>query len=212
MRTPAHPTGEPRIRAFLALAPPREILDQIGLVQKRLKQQWRVGVRWVNSNDLHLTLKFFGGITAREIGVIRAAVGEVTVHAAPLALTACQLGVFSNTKKPRVIWLGLQGDVAPLNRLQRDIDVRLAGCGFDIEARPFRPHLTLGRLKAPQTLSGLEDFVAQGAEFAAGSFVTSELVLMKSELTPQGAVHTALERFPLRAFRGAEASCPIIKP
>ena len=59
---------------------------------------------------------------------------------------------------------------------------------------------------------GLEDFVAHSAEFAAGRFVARKLILMQSELTPQGAVYTVLARFPLRAHQGAGASCPIIKP
>lgn len=211
MREPTQSTDDPPIRAFLALALPPDICGQIGRVQKRLQLQWRGSVRWVNPRDVHLTLKFFGAITARDIPVIRAAVGGVTSHVAPLTLTVCQLGVFPNTKKPRVIWLGLQGDVATLISLQRDIDTRLAA-GFASEERPFRPHLTVGRVKTPQALSGLAEAVAQGVEFAAGSFNAHELTLMQSELTPRGAVYTVLERFPLRAHSSAGASCPIIKP
>lgn len=212
MHPPAHMADEPRTRVFLALAPPMGIRKQIGTVQTRLRQQWRGGVRWVHLRDIHLTLKFLGGITAREIATVCATVREITATAAPLALEVCRLGAFPNVKKPRVLWLGFHGDIAPLMQLQRVIDERLASCGFEIEERPFRPHLTVARLKTPRTLSGLEDVVEQGAEFTAGRFTARELTLMKSELTPRGAVYTALARFPLRTNHAAGASCPIISP
>jgi 2'-5' RNA ligase len=189
------------VRAFLALVPPPAVCEQIGMVQKRLKQQWRSGVRWVNPLDVHLTLKFFGAISEREIADVRATMDKISARTAPLALAVRRLGVFPGANQPRVTWLGLHGDIAPLTRLQRDIDERLAGRGFAIEKRLFRPHLTVARLKTPAVLAGLAEIVVRGDEFAAGSFAVRDVTLMKSELTPRGAVYTVLARFPLRADR-----------
>jgi 2'-5' RNA ligase len=178
------------------LALPPEVKEEVAILQRRLKRFLQGDIRWVNPHGMHLTLKFFGGISGRQITVISEVVRGIAARAAPIDLQVSAVGAFPGVKRPRVIWLGIQGNVESLVRLQRDIDEKLLGCGFEAEERPFRPHLTLGRIKTPGTAPKLDAIVALGDEFPAACFTARELTLLKSELTPQGAVHTALASFP----------------
>ena len=189
-------TEEKRIRTFLALELPPVIREEIALLQRRLKQLLRGDIRWTKPDGMHLTLKFFGNISERQIAAVGEVVGGIAARTAPLTLQVASVGAFPSVKRPRVIWLGIEGDAEPLIRLQREIDEKLLGRGFEAEQRPFRPHLTLGRIGTPGGVAGLGELVEQGDAFAAGCFTARELTLVKSELTPQGAMYTVLARFP----------------
>jgi 2'-5' RNA ligase len=189
-------TEQRRVRAFLALDLPREIRAKIEIIQGQLKPLLRGDIRWTNPDNVHLTIKFFGLISRPQIATIFEVVGGITARTKSPALQVGSVEVFPSTKRPRVIWLSIQGEVEPLTWLQREIDEKLLGCGFEAEERPFRPHLTLGRIKGFSGSAGLDDIVARGDAFAAGSFAARELTLFKSELTPQGAIYTALAICP----------------
>jgi 2'-5' RNA ligase len=193
----ANMTVEKRTRAFLALDLPSHIRQKIARIQKHLKQSLRRGIRWTHPDSVHLTLKFFGTISATQIATVSAVVSGIAAATPPLALQLGTPGAFPGLKRPRVIWLGIQGDAEPLLRLQQQLDANLLCCGFGKEKRPFRPHLTVGRAKTLATISGLDAFVAA----AASEFTARELVLFKSELTPRGSIHTPLAIFPLAALK-----------
>lgn len=184
------------LRAFLALDPPPEVRNEIGLIQGRLRKILRGDIRWTNPEGMHLTLKFFGNIFETDVDRISQAVGGITTAVAPLVLEVKTVGMFPGTRRPRVIWLGIKGDVERLVRLQEEIDRGLLTLGFPKEERPFRPHLTLARIKSPGGLAGLEEVTAKGDDYAAGSFTAGALILFKSDLTPRGAVYTELVKFP----------------
>ena len=112
-------------------------------------------------------------------------------------LAAGRIGVFPGLSKPRVIWVGIGGETRGLFALQKDIEEALLSIGFPKEDRPFRAHLTLGRVKDPRALPGIEAAVAKGQSFDAGSFPADELLFIKSDLTPAGAIYTHLATFPL---------------
>jgi 2'-5' RNA ligase len=109
-----------------------------------------------------------------------------------------ELGAFPNQQRPRVIWIGLQGDVDPLLELQRNLDHQFQSIGFPMEDRPFRAHLTLGRVKTSKGPIGLPQAVSEIK--VTGEFRADSLVLFRSELTPKGAHYTKLATF---MFRGA---------
>ena len=150
------------IRTFLALDPPPEVRKEIKIIQGRMREILRGDVRWTNPDGMHLTLKFFGNIFETDVDRISQVIGKITAQVAPLVLDIKTVGVFPNAKRPRVIWLGIKGDVEPLVRLQEEIDRELLTPGFSKEERPFRPHLTLGRVKTPGGIAGLEDITARG--------------------------------------------------
>jgi len=184
------------IRAFLAIDPPQEIYNKIIKIQEHLKKSIRGDIRWVRPEGIHLTLKFFGYIYDSDIANISNVVKDNVVNMKPLSLNVRSLGAFPSVNRPRVLWLGIDGDTDAVVNLQMEIDAALEGYGFTKENRPFKPHLTLARIKEPKELIGLAEAIKKNDNYVAGSFSVSGLTLFKSDLKPTGAVYTKLSYFP----------------
>jgi RNA 2',3'-cyclic 3'-phosphodiesterase len=184
------------IRTFLAVAPPAEILQEIGKIQISLKCSCPFDIRWLKPESIHLTLKFFGNLSGADVITVSRVVERHSTLLAPLQLTVKKLGVFPSLQRPRVLWIGLEGETAPLSTLQRHLEQEWADCGFTREDRPFRPHLTIGRIKSSRLTGDPVKFMAQAGDWSAGNFRAAGLTLFQSDLTPQGAVYTQLAWFP----------------
>ncbi|MEW6335153.1 MAG: RNA 2',3'-cyclic phosphodiesterase [Thermodesulfobacteriota bacterium] len=189
-------TAEGKIRSFLALEPPEEVLGQIASIQDRLRKVLRGDIRWVRPEGIHLTLRFFAGISPDEASDVGTAVGKAADQERPFSLAAGGLGLFPDPRRPRVLWLGLGGDVERLLAFQRRTEQALVQIGFPREERPFRPHLTLGRIRTARGLADLARALEKSQEYAAGRFVAPGLALIQSRLTPGGALYTRLAWFP----------------
>jgi len=187
---------EKSIRSFLAVDPPQEIIDAIGMIQDRLRKNIQGDIRWVRPQGIHLTLKFFGTISESDVANISRVVENTTSNKAPFTLGIKRVGAFPDVKRPRVLWLGMDGDVDTLILLQKEVDAELHKYGFEKEDRTFRPHLTLARIKDPRGLIGLAKIMVKRENYEAGSFSAAGLNLFKSELTPKGAIYTKLAYFP----------------
>ena len=188
-------SSEKKIRAFLAIDPPAEVLREIEKIQQALKKTCPFDVRWVNPEGMHLTLKFFGNVSEEDIIAISRIVEKNTSARAPLLLEVKKLGLFPSLKRPKVLWIGLEGDIPPLLVLQKKLEDGFEEAGFEREERPFRPHLTLGRIKTTRCPGNPEQFMRDGGGCEAGSFLAGGLCLIKSDLTPRGAVYTRLGWF-----------------
>lgn len=186
------------IRAFLAMDPPPEVLRRIADIQEVLKKTLRGSISWVRPEGIHLTLKFFGDMAAEDIQPISEVVSRQAAETRPLHLNIKGLGVFPGIRRPRVLWLGVGGEVARLIALQGVLDQGFETCGIKKEERPFRAHLTLARIKSPQGLSGLDKVLEEKEAESAGSFEAKGLILFKSDLTPKGAIYTVLADFPFQ--------------
>jgi 2'-5' RNA ligase len=197
-------TSERTIRAFLALDPPEEILREIGRIQDRLRKRIHGDLRWVRPEGIHLTLKFFGDLPENAVVNISAVVGRAAAAVGSFELAICGTGVFPDPHRPRVVWMGMTGDVARLVTFQQGLERTLRGIGIPPEERPFRPHLTLGRIKSSKGLTGLAEALEKGRAVTAGRFTASGLGLFQSDLTPRGAVYTRLAVYPFDPFAGQE--------
>ncbi len=189
--------AEKNIRAFLAMEPSAEVLAAIGRLQEKLKREISGAIRWTRPQSNHLTLKFLGNIDANAVENICAAVKKQAAAVPPLLLKVEKMGVFPDLRKPRVLWVGTTGDSQKLATLQSKLEAELEVLGFPPENRPFRPHLTLGRIKDARAAVGIEAAIKKHSGFAAGEFKASELILFQSNLTPQGAIYTKLKTFQL---------------
>jgi len=189
--------SEKNIRAFLAIEPPEDILQKISGLQEKLKREIRGKISWAKPPGQHLTLKFFGDISQDDVNNICAAVQKQTVSEPPLNLKIEKLGVFPDDRRPRVLWCGVTGDAEKLITLQKKLDGDFAAIGFPAEERPFRPHLTLARIKDWRDLMGMNEALVKYGTFTAGEFVCKELILFQSKLSAQGAVYTKLAEFAL---------------
>jgi 2'-5' RNA ligase len=184
------------IRSFIAIELPDEVRRVLDQVQKHLRDSV-TGVRWVQPESIHLTLKFLGSILPEQVAAISAAVGEVAHGEPPLALNVSGIGAFPNARRPRVIWVGIVGEVERLGRLQTRLESAVESLGFQREERPFRPHLTLGRVKDPRRPPDLTRALAETTVPASNPFDVREILVYKSDLRPTGAIYTKLQHLPL---------------
>jgi 2'-5' RNA ligase len=191
---------EERIRSFLAVDLPTEVKDGLGRIQEHLKALIG-GIRWTRPEGIHLTLKFFGDISREEMARISGAAEPAAAKLSPFPLTVEGLGVFPDLKRPRVLWIGMGGQLDILSGLQREIDAALEAHGFKREERSFKPHLTLGRFRSPGEAAGLEKVFAKRNDYRAGDFTAEGLTLFRSDLTPKGAIYAALKFFPFGGNR-----------
>ena len=193
------------MRLFVAAELPAGLRDRLGSVQESLRQA-PLPVRWVRPEGIHLTLKFLGEAPQTRLGEITAALRAAGEGIAPFHLEACGAVPFPVRGTPRLVWVETRGDREAARRLAAAIDAATARIGFPAEAREYRAHLTLGRVKGPgrgEWRAMLERVAGQ----AAGPFDVREYVLFHSRPGPEGAVYTALQRFPL-APDGAGGACP----
>ena len=184
------------IRAFLAIELPEVLRAGLAQVQEELKR-CRADVRWVAPGNIHLTLKFFGNVPDDEIGPLAQAARQVVAEAEPFQLQATRAGAFPSPNAPRVLWLGLGGDVVPLTRLFYGLEKAFAALGYPPEGRAFNPHLTLGRVKSPANRDKLARLLEKLPPVDWPPFEVKELTLFQSVLSPQGSKYTPLQVIPL---------------
>jgi 2'-5' RNA ligase len=179
------------IRTFIAIELPEKILYTIGKVQEKVKS-YGFKIRWVRTENIHLTLKFLGNIKETDTEKIAKAMFESVKGCGPILLAVKGIGVFPGIKRPRVIWLGISKQLDLLTGLQKTLDQKLETMGFPKEKRPFKGHLTLGRTKSKIDPKTLHDVLTEFTQFESEHFFADRIILYKSELKPKGAVYTKL--------------------
>ena len=189
--------NEKNIRAFLAIEPPENVLQEITRLQEKLKSEISGRLSWTRPQGQHLTLKFFGDISKEDINNISAAVQKRVIVEQKLNLKIEKLGVFPDDRRARVLWCSVTGDVERLIHLQKKLDGDFAALGFPAEDRSFKAHLTLARIKDSRDITGMSEALKKFDTFTAGEFIADKLFLFQSNLTPQGAVYTKLAEFNL---------------
>jgi 2'-5' RNA ligase len=189
------------IRSFLAFSLPAGIRSVVEQVHDGLEDASR-DVKWVRPASVHLTVVFLGSVDEETVPALSEAVRGVCAGFGPFGLAIRGTGYFPNPRRPRVIWLGLEGDVERMGALRDALQDVLEPFGVERERRPFRPHLTLGRFRKGGIMDDrLAEAVEGCAEVESPACSLDELVLFKSDLRPGGAVYTALDRFPLEGDR-----------
>jgi RNA 2',3'-cyclic 3'-phosphodiesterase len=184
------------LRAFLAIDPPGSLRPTLSRVQEELKKSG-ADVRWVPVGNIHITLKFFGQIPEARVEAIVAAAGEIAQAQAPFSLKLTGAGAFPTVSSPRVVWLGLGGDLAAMGSFYRRLEEAFAALGFPPEGRLFTPHLTLGRVKSARNRVELSRCLTTLPPVASEPFQIKEIVLYRSNLSPQGATYLPLKVIPL---------------
>ncbi len=180
-----------KIRTFIAIALPESVLEAMGQAQETLRRLGH-GIRWVRKEGIHLTLKFLGDVDADRVENIHMAIERASKGTSPFVLAGEGIGVFPDFGRPRVIWIGLSGDLQVLFALQANLESQLKGLGFQKEKRPFKGHLTLGRVKGRLGASELRKAFEGLGTFQTDAFRVQSVALFQSTLRPQGAVYTKL--------------------
>jgi len=180
------------IRAFLAIDLDERARGAVAGVLSALRESdGGAGVRWVRREALHVTLRFLGDIEPDRVAPLAQAVASEVAEQEPFALTLGAARPFPSPRRPRVVALEV-GPESELVALAAAVERGAGACGFESEDRPFRAHLTLGRIKqgrGPAT-RGLR--VPEGV-----TSPVDEVVLFRSELARSGAKYTPLERMGL---------------
>lgn len=177
------------MRLFIALELPEAVKAELAAVQGRLPRE---AVRWVRAEGMHLTLQFLGEADGGLVEPLVAALAAIP--RVPLQLRLAGLGTFGG-RTPRVVWAGVAGDTEALARLQAAVVAATAPLGFVAEARPWSPHLTLGRARQdarPDALRALADAVRRAPPPAPLEWDAGSPILFESKLGPRGAAYVAL--------------------
>jgi len=190
------------IRSFLAfeLAPEmKEVLSRVSTQLRRSPME----VRWVRTEGIHLTMVFMGNVRQEDLEAMKGPLQGICARYGPFSVALKGMGCFPNARKPRVLWLGLEGDVKGMARFRDDLQKELRPFGIEEEKRAFAPHLTLGRFKNPaRPEDQLERYLKEYADVNSPLCPLHELVLFRSDLRPAGAEYTRLGRFPLTGRDG----------
>jgi 2'-5' RNA ligase len=175
------------LRAFIAIDLPPAVKAALADVAATLAERVpRGAVRWVRPEQMHLTLRFLGDTPTDKLPALAAALDALAAGHAPFALRLTEVGCFPNARRPRVVWVGLGGEEQRLLALVAGLEAALRPLGWPPEDKPFRAHLTLGRVK--------DERAAQGVDWAMAvpplDVPVAAVHLIESRLRPEGAVYT----------------------
>ena len=175
-------------RLFTAIDIPNRFHEEIAAI----KSPTLSTARWTKPKQWHITLHFIGD---GEIEPLHEALK--TIQAKQFQLRIEGIGTFPTKGQPKVLWLGIEAS-KELNILHNSIGEALKQTGFQPDARRYKPHLTLARFKGSADITALQKCLDTNNDFSTPEFDVSEFVLYQSELQPDGAVYTALHRYPLK--------------
>jgi 2'-5' RNA ligase len=183
------------IRAFIAIELPDPVKAAISRVQDRMHCGEHPSVKWVSPESVHLTLKFLGNIGPEIVPDVGRAMSQAAAGLGRIRLELSGVGAFPNLRAPRVVWVGLEGDIPTLRALQRQVENGLANLGFAPEGRAFSPHLTLGRVRqgaARDDQQRLSQAINSTELDELVAFEAASVSLMRSTLTRAGAVYSRI--------------------
>jgi 2'-5' RNA ligase len=191
-----------QVRTFIAVEIPPVAQAVLAAVQEALRtvRGTRDSVKWVRPEIVHVTLKFLGDVPASRIEAVGDAVARACACVPTFTLYLSGVGAYPNTRRPRVVWVGLGGKLDVLAHLQHMVEQELAEQGFPPEERKFTPHLTLGRVRR-----GTDREVARAlGEAVVGlriedsePFLVEAVQVMRSDLRPSGPIYTPLRTVSL---------------
>jgi RNA 2',3'-cyclic 3'-phosphodiesterase len=186
-----------RLRTFIAVDIGKAIRDRAVALQETLT---RAGteVKWVEPENLHVTLLFLGEVDARDVPEVCRAVAEVCAGQPAFDLAVETAGCFPNPRRPRILWVGIGQGTQELVALHDALELPLLELGcYRREERRYTPHITIGRVKSERPTDKLATALAKQAGWKGGSVRVSEVLVLSSELTPKGPNYTVLSRAPL---------------
>jgi 2'-5' RNA ligase len=185
------------MRTFIAIELPQEIKEGLAKVQEQLKGGG-AGASWTRPEGIHLTLKFLGEVPEPKAQELMSTLTTAVRGTGTFRIEVAGAGAFPNVRNPRVLWIGVSGDLEKLALLQASVEAAMTGLGFEPEDRKFSPHLTLARIKYLRPRDNWQKVVEGIRDINLGGFEADRVSLIKSELKPAGAVYTELGRVELK--------------
>lgn len=196
------PTMKQQVRTFVAVEIDSEVRRAAADLVRELSSSG-AGVKWVDMDNMHLTLKFLGDVDMRDMAEVCRTVQDAAANVAAFDFTIAGAGAFPTIDRPRTVWLGVAEGAERLIALQDQIDRALKKIGYPAEARGFKPHLTLGRVKRPgPELAELTASLKNWADFEVGRTRIGHVTVFSSQLAPEGPIYHVLASAPLGGRKG----------
>ena len=176
------------IRTFICIEIPQSIKERIHTLQEILRQI-DAQISWTKPSNIHLTLKFLGGVEAARIERVKKALERAASGIGPFEVEVSGSGCFPSARNPRVLWVGFSNVPERLQQLYSNLEDELAREGLEREKRKFSPHLTIGRIRTPHNAARVAEALT-AAGFESETFTATEVILMRSDLKPTGSIYT----------------------
>lgn len=191
--------NEERWRMFCAIELPEDVRARAADHIARLRGAVpHARASWERAEKLHITLKFLGEIEPQRTHAPSLAAARAAALVSPFNLAIEGAGAFPTRGVPRVLWIGVTDSAGRLAQLQKQLEDECASENFARDERPFHPHLTIARLRAPQYARRLAALHKEMG-FEAMGFDAAGLVVVRSELSPRGSRYTTLSHHTLGA-------------
>jgi len=185
------------MRIFIAITLSREAREELRALQSSLKASG-ADVRWVDPENIHLTLRFLGDCGERTVPLVESALSGAVSDFRQFHLGLEGIGAFTGLSSPKVIWAGVGEGARESGALCDSISSRLAEAGIPGEERKFLPHITVGRVRSGKNIDSLRKAI-EGTVFSVSSrTLVDRVVLFSSKLSPEGPIYTPLSEAMLR--------------
>jgi len=186
-------------RTFIAIDIPVAVKLK-GLLELLRVDMIEEKIRWVNPEILHITLSFLGDTSEEQVNYISEQLEKIGSGYSSMDLHFKELGVFPNLRKPRVFWVGMERNEL-LENLQGEIEVKLRDYGINRENRPFKPHLTIARIKRIDDIDKLKYWLQKYKGETIQKTKIGEVIYYESRLTSNGPLYNSIKKFPLKKVR-----------
>ncbi len=179
------------VRVFIALEVAAAVQSRCRGLQEKLAPAG-TSVKWVEPQNIHLTLKFLGQVERGKIQAVGRASDRAAGNAEPFELAFQGVGAFPNSRSPRIIWVGVQEGGEKAAAIAAELDRLLGREGFPEESRPFHPHLTLGRVRSHQGARRMGEALERVLSAGAGRSQAGSIIVFESRLSPRGSRYLRL--------------------
>ncbi len=178
------------IRCFMAVECGGDELAAKFTEVRRVLEATRADIRFVETENIHLTLKFLGEIGQSLVEQVSQVVEGTSFQ--PFTARIERVGVFPNLRRPRVVWAGITEGASRLEEIWSEIDGELSKLGFERERRRFSPHITIGRVRSGRNRDKLVHEISSLSDYVFGELHVDRVSLKKSVLTPRGPIYSTL--------------------
>ena len=185
-----------KVRSFIAVNLNSDIKEHLTSLQENLNVP-EAKIKWVEKDNLHLTMKFLGYISLEQTELIKSELKEIASRYSPFIIRlSSNIGVFPTYKMPRIIWVGIKEGISELKELYNSIENKLSNKGFPREDKDFSGHITIGRVKF---IKDKANFIQILKRIEVNNFTqeVGSIDLMESKLTPSGPIYNITAKYPL---------------
>jgi len=182
--------SERLIRTFISVTLPKKIVSLSEMLQTTVISK-KANIKWVYPGNIHLTLKFLGHTPFEAADEINEALEKMVVNHSGMELNINETGCFPKIERPRVLWLGVGGQVSQLQDFVADLNNKLEKLGFPLDENEYIPHITLARIKyPPKDTPDISNFI--NTSYEPIKFNINRIRFMSSELFPNGPIYSIL--------------------